>query len=273
MGKQTNHHFIPACYLKGFTNGGERDSRFWAFPKDGVKKTYGTNPNDTCSKNNYYKLENNTNSLLIEKWYGDVVEPKIGKFLDDLKLNMIFNKDNEGFIWLLSSLFLRTPLWRNSIESPLRRCKEIAISMKSDIDTVGGNLDISGADFIKDDIICIELEQIKTVANSLFYFNFKLCTTQDNINIITSDAPFILANPDRKIFGLLSTGTILLIPINKNMYIVGTKDIPLNGTYYASKYDVANINTIIWNASEERVFSNNERFIMLDNDDNTIFYP
>jgi len=273
VGKQTNHHFIPACYLKGFTNDGDRNSRLWAFPKDGVKKAYGTNPNNACSKNNYYKLENNTKPLLIEKWYGDVIEPKIGSFLDDLKSNMTLDRNNEGFIWLLSSLFLRPPLWRNNVESPLRRCKEIAISMKNDIDTAGGNLDISNANFINDDIICIELEQIKTVANSLFHFNFKLCITQDNINIITSDSPFVLANPVRKTFGLLSKGTILVIPINKDMYIVGTKDIPLNGTHYASKYDVANINTIIWNASEERVFSNNDKFIMLNDDDNIIYYP
>jgi hypothetical protein len=33
MSYPKKHHYIPACYLKGFTNQGKRTSLFWAFPK------------------------------------------------------------------------------------------------------------------------------------------------------------------------------------------------------------------------------------------------
>ena len=32
MGRKAKHHFIPKCYLKGFTDGGENSSPFWAVP-------------------------------------------------------------------------------------------------------------------------------------------------------------------------------------------------------------------------------------------------
>ena len=50
MSKSKKHHYIPACYLKGFTNGGKRTSLFWAFPTDKPGTKHGANPMTLASK-------------------------------------------------------------------------------------------------------------------------------------------------------------------------------------------------------------------------------
>ncbi|ATV45839.1 DUF4238 domain-containing protein [Pectobacterium brasiliense] len=273
MNQSKKHHYIPACYLKGFTNEGKRTSLFWAFPKNKPRFRHGTNPNDACVGNNYYKLEGNKQPLLIEEWYGNEVEPHIGKFLEKLDSIKAVNSDDEGLIWLLTSLFLRNPLHRNSIESPFVHAQKVAESIRKDYVKKGRKLDISITDFNKDDIIKYELKQVEIAACYFPLFSFSLIKTPSDINAITSDAPLVLSHNRLHIFGLGSVGTMIIAPLNKNTYLVGSKEVRLPYLHYASKYETANLNTIIMYSSNEKCFSNNEYFFILDYLDNIIRYP
>lgn len=132
MSKSKKHHYVPACYLKEFTNEGRRTSLFWAFPRNKPGSKYGTNPNDSCVSNNYYKLDENKQPLLIEEWYGNEVEPQIGIFLESVDYINVVNSNDAGLIWLLTSLLLRNPQHRENIESPLRHTQKVAESMRDD---------------------------------------------------------------------------------------------------------------------------------------------
>ncbi|EOI3575962.1 DUF4238 domain-containing protein [Cronobacter turicensis] len=273
MSQSKKHHYIPTSYLKGFTNEGKRTSLFWAFPKDKPGFRHGTNPNDACISNNYYKLEANKEPLLIEEWYGKEVEPHIGTFLGEIDNMKAVNSNDEGLVWLLTSLFLRNPLHRKSIESPLLHARKVAESIRMDYVKKGINLDITETNFNKDDVIRYELQQIKVAAYFFPLFNFSLIKTPSDINAITNDAPLVLSHNHLHTFGLGSVGTTILAPLNKSTYLLGSKEVMLPSLHYASKYEIANLNTIIMHASNEKCFSNEDYFLILDDLDNIIKYP
>ncbi|MEQ9864995.1 DUF4238 domain-containing protein [Pectobacterium aroidearum] len=156
---------------------------------------------------------------------------------------------------------------------PLRHAQRVAESMKDDYDKNGIVLNTSATNYIKDDIIEYELKQIKVAAYYFSLFQFSLIKTLAPFNAITSDAPLILAHNKLHTFGLGSTGTMILTPLNKNTFLFGSKEIKLPNLHQASINEVANFNTIIMNASNEKCFSNNDHFFILDDHEKTIKYP
>lgn len=64
MGRKAKHHYVPKCYLKGFTEGGEDSSLFWCAPINN-DISFKTSPNDSCAKRDYYTVQN-SNSLVVE---------------------------------------------------------------------------------------------------------------------------------------------------------------------------------------------------------------
>jgi len=273
MSISKKHHFIPACYLKGFTNGGKRTSLFWAFPINEPGKKHGANPNDSCVQNNYYKLENNHDLLLIEKWYASVVEPKIGEFLNEVDLLKRIDSQNEGFIWLLSSLSLRNAQHREMIKAPLVHAERVAKSMQDDYKKKGINLNIAEIDFSKDDAIEYELQQTQVLSQYIPLYNYCILKAPKGINVITSDAPMILANPNREIFGIASKGTMIIAPLNKSTYIVGSKEIQLPALRKGTSWEIANLNTMVMASANEKIYSNDDQIYILDDEDEIIKYP
>lgn len=273
MSKSKKHHYIPACYLKGFTNGGKRTSLFWAFPTDKPGTKHGANPNDSCVKNNYYTLENSLDSLFIENWYANEVEPKIGNFLNEVDKLKRTDSQNEGFIWLLSSLTFRNPQHREMIETPLIHAERVAKSMQADYRKQGIDLNIAATQFHKDDIIDYEIQQTKTLSRYLPLYNYCILKAPADINVITSDAPMILANPNMKIFGVASQGTIIIAPINKRTYIIGSKEIQFPFLRNGTAWEIANLNTMVMAAANDKVFSNDDHIYIVDDSDKIIKYP
>lgn len=273
MSHSKKHHYIPACYLKGFTNEGKRTSLFWAFQKNKPGFKYGTNPNDACVSNNYYKLEENKQPLLIEEWYGNTVEARIGVFLESLDKMEEINSANEGLTWLLSSLFLRNPQHRNNIESPLRQEQKIVESMKRDLNQRGITLNYSVTNFNIDDIIEYELKQTEIVARYFPMFNYSLIKSPNEINTITSDTPLILTHSNLKTFGLATKGTMILVPLNKHTYLFGSKELKLRPIYSATRKEIAYLNTLVMHYAYDKCFSNNQCFFVLDDNDKIIQHP
>lgn len=273
MSQSKKHHYVPACYLKGFTNEGKRTSSFRAFPKNKPGFKHGTNPNDACVSNNYYKLEENTRPFFIEEWYGNTVEPRIGEFLETIDMVKEINSKDEGLIWLLSSLFLRNPQHRNNIETPLIQEQKIIESMKKDLTLRGVKLDVSVANYNIDDIIEYELKQTEIAAGYFPMFNYSLIKSPDGINAITSDAPLFLTHNTREVFGLATKGTMTLAPLNKNTFLFGSKEMKLKPVHNATQKEIADLNAMIMNSSNERCFSNNEHFFILDENENVVKYP
>ncbi len=192
MGRKAKHHFIPKCYLKGFTDGGENSSPFWAVPINN-EDPFSTNPNDACAQRDYYTVDNK-NSLIVEDFYAEQIEPKIIKAIEHIKISSSLPPPEEmrHLILLLATLYLRVPSHRDVLEMPMKRTKEIVESMSQDINV--SNKEEFNYD--KTDLIKTELELIDAVQECLSNKYYQLHVIEDdNLNVITSDKPFVLSHP------------------------------------------------------------------------------
>ncbi|HCD7317577.1 TPA: DUF4238 domain-containing protein, partial [Enterobacter chengduensis] len=207
-------------------------------------------------------------------WYGSVVEPKIGDFLKQVEELNEIDSQNEGLAWLLSSLLLRNPQHREMIESPLIHAERVAKSMQEDYKEQGIDLDIEGISFSKNDIIGYEIQQTKALSKCLPLYNYCILKAPTGINVITSDAPMILANSlNKKIFGLASKGTMIIAPLNKSTYIVGSKEIKFPALRIGTIWEIANLNTMVMASANEKIYSNDDHIYILDDKDEVIKYP
>lgn len=274
MGSKNKHHYIPASYLAGFTEGGKRTSPFWCIPKNN-SKPYGTNPNDSCAQRKYYTVENlDDNPLFVEDWYAEKIEPQIAIVLQHIQTHKILPKqdDMEFLLLLVATLYLRNPRFRECIAAPIERSAEIVMSMLADskelylstakralkngyISTIPNHEDFKYDDInggytpkaTKDFLIETELKMIIRVVTLLTRRYWQLHTIPNNseLEFITSDHPFMLNHPKANkssIYGLGTMGTEITVPINKKTALVGTLHEIEEGSYVANKYFVGSIN-------------------------------
>lgn len=146
--------------------------------------------------------------------------------------------------------------------------------MQEDYKEKGINLHIEWISYSKDDIIEYEIQQTKALSKYLPLYNYCILKAPDGINVITSDAPMILANSlNKKIFGFESKGTMIIAPLNKSTYIIGSKEIKLPALRKGTIWEIANLNTMIMASANEKIYSNNDHIYILDNEDDVIKYP
>ena len=265
MGRQAGHHFIPASYLAGFTEGETKESPFWSVPKDN-KKPFQTNPIKSCKKRDYYTIEHE-NSLLVEHWYANEIEPKIKQALEHVSIHKTLPpKDEMQFLLLLATtLYLRTPSSRSTREAPLKRTQEI-------VDSIDKDVNISNRDefkFNQTDLITSELKLINTVMECLSSKYYCLLISDDpNVNFITSDCPFLLMHPNSKLqyYGLNNKNIELSIPISKNAVLVGRNEKMNEGVFKANKKFVAAFNSNLITFTDKFFYSNQSNIYLLDND-------
>ena len=266
MGRKAKHHYIPKCYLKGFTYGGENSSKFLAIPKNN-DAIFPTTPNDACAKRDYYTVDH-SNSLIIENFYAEHIEPKIAKVLGYISQHSKLPEKEEmrNLILLLSTLYLRVPAFRENLEMPMRRTKEIVEDMSKYV-RVSNKEEFN---YNQTDLIQSELRLIDTVQESLANKYYQLYViNDDDINVVTSDNPFILCHPNvgnNFHFGLGAKNIEICVPLTKKAILI-CKNEPINeGTFIASKVLVALANTKIIFSANRFFYSPSDEFVLLDDD-------
>ena len=266
MGRKAKHHFIPKCYLKGFTDGGENSSSFWAVPTNN-EDPFLTNPNDACAQRDYYTVDHK-NSLIVEDFYAEKIEPKIIKAIDCIKISSILPPPEEMryLILLLTTLYLRVPSHREVLEMPMRRTKEIVESMSQDIN-------VSNKDefnYSKTDLIKTELKLIDTVQECLSSKYFQLHVIEDDsLNVITSDKPFILSHPKGGkdfYFGLNTSNIEICVPITNKAILIARNEKMEEGTFTATKELVGLTNTKLALSARRFFYSKTEEIILVDDE-------
>ncbi|MGF1767576.1 DUF4238 domain-containing protein [Enterovibrio makurazakiensis] len=245
MGRQAGHHFIPASYLSGFTVEATKEASFWSVPvKSG--QAFSTSPVKSCKKRDYYSIEHK-DSLLVEKWYAQEIEPKIKSSIDHIARNSTLPSKDEmqNLLLLAATLYLRTPSNRALLEAPLTRAKEI-------VDSIADGVKISNAsdfNYTQTDIIKSEIRLISTVMASLCKKYYRLYVASDeDVNFLTSDNPFLLNHPNGGsgfYYGLETPSTELSIPVSRKAVLVGRNEPFQEGVFNANKVFAGLINTKI----------------------------
>ena len=264
MGRKAKHHYIPKCYLKEFTNGGENSSPFWAVPINN-DKPFPTSPNDACAQRDYYTVDHK-NSLIVEDFYAEKIEPKISAAISYINVHSCLPPKEEMrcLILLLATLYLRVPSHRENLEMPMRRTKEIVESMSQDINISNK----SEFDYSKTDLIQAELRLIDTVQECLSNKFYQLFIVEDeSLNVITSDNPFIISHPkDGKgfYFGLNTSNIEICVPITSKAILIARNEKMKEGAFTATKELIGLTNTKLVLSASRFFYSNTEEILLGD---------
>jgi hypothetical protein len=268
MGRQAHHHFIPSSYLKGFTQDGEDSSPFWGVPINN-NEAFPTKPTDACSMRDYYTIEHD-NSLIVEHWYANKIEPKINIALQHIKEHskLPLLSDMPNLILLLATLYVRTPSHRETVEAPLKRTKKIVDSMCEDIKVSNRH----EFEYTKTDLINSELKLIDTVIKCLNNKYYKLYIINDSEHdVITSDNPFILSHPNggkEFHFGLNTPNIEICVPITRQAILVASNEPFEEGVFSASDELVGLTNTKLILSAKRFFYSSKPEIVLVDDDIN-----
>ncbi|MGI2887498.1 DUF4238 domain-containing protein [Vibrio fluvialis] len=266
MSRKAKHHYIPKCYLKGFTSGGENSSLFWAVPNNNGKP-FSTSPNDACAQRDYYTVDHQ-NSLIVEDFYAEQIEPKISKAISHINTHSCLppNEYMKHLILLLATLYLRTPSHREVLERPMRRTKEI-------VDSMSQNINVSNKaefEYSKTDLIVAELKLIDTVQECLSNKYYQLHIIEDDdLNVITSDNPFILSHPKGGkgfYFGLNTSNIEVCVPITSKAILLARNEEMVEGVFAATKDLVGLTNTKLVLSSDQRFYSKTKEILLVDDE-------
>ncbi|WP_444908462.1 DUF4238 domain-containing protein [Microbulbifer sp. TRSA005] len=264
MGRKAKHHYIPKCYLKEFTIGGEDTSPFWCVPINN-NTPFQTSPNDACAKRDYYTVQH-SNSLIVEDWYAEEIEPKIKKGILHIKEHSSLPpKEEMPYLFLLlATLYLRVPSFRNLIESPLKRTREITNSIAQDIKIRNK----SEFEYDQTDIIMSELRLIDTVQTCLSNKYFQLHVIDDTkSNVVTSDSPFILSHPNSSngyCFGLNTPMVEICVPITKHAIIIARNEKITEGSFKATEQLIGLTNTKVILSADRFFYSTNSEILLVN---------
>lgn len=269
MGRKAKHHYIPKCYLKGFTAGGENSSQFWAVPKNN-DAPFPTTPNDSCAERDYYSVDHE-NSLIVEDFYAEQIEPKIIRAIRHIESHSCLPPKEEMryLILLLATLYLRVPSHRKTLEVPMKRTKEIVDSMSQDINV--SNKD--EFEYSKTDLIKSELRLIDKVQECLSNKYYQLhMIEEDELNAVTSDNPFILSHPKGGkgfYFGLNTSNVEICVPITSKAILIARNEEMKEGSFIASKELIGLTNTKLILSTSRFFYSKTEEILLVDDDIST----
>lgn len=268
MGRKAKHHYIPKCYLKGFTEGNEDSSPFWCVPINN-DEPFETSPNNSCAKRDYYTVQH-SNPLAVEDFYAIEIEPKISKAITYISENSSLPPKEEmrHLILLLATLYLRVPSFRDALEAPMKRTKEIVDSISKDTSIANQE----EFEYSQTDLIKAELNLIDKVQECLAckYYQLHIIEEPDE-NVVTSDRPFLLSHPrggKGVYFGLNTPQIEICVPITRSAIIVARNEPFDEGVYVADRKLVGLTNTKLILSASRFFYSSGVDISLVDNDIN-----
>lgn len=266
MGRKAKHHYIPKCYLKGFTKGGTDDSPFWCVPVDN-NEPFITNPNNSCAQRDYYTVQH-PNSLVVKDFYAKEIEPKISIALTYINDHSSLppREEMRFLILLLATLYVRTPSFRKTLEAPMRRTKEIIDSISEDI-LISNRKEF---EYTQTDIIKVELDLIDTAQECLANKYYQLhIIDEPGTFVITSDCPFVMSHPNADegfYFGLNTSNIEICVPVTKKSILIVRNEPFEEGFFSAKKELVGLTNTKLILSTNKFFYSCNDEFLLVDDD-------
>lgn len=260
MGRKASHHYIPVCYLSGFTNDGSKYGRFIAVTKKG--KVYKTNPQDTCKERDYYTVHGKGDSLCVEEFYACEIEPCIKNALEYINKNeRLPSKDNSSFlglILLVATLLCRTKSVRTKNQEYMFELQNIISDMFID----GHGLSKSPSLTSKNNVVAMELVRLNRLIDSFSEMNYCLHIAKGAGLFITSDSPAVFDNDECELF----------VPINKNMAVIGRRNDITYCVMDATDGFIAKWNTKVAIISADLFISASDSILVLDQNEEAVQY-
>lgn len=279
------HHFVPQCWLAGFTEKGEHNDRLWVtdFKR---QSQWPSSPKNTGFIKDYYRIKRpSIDALAIEKIFGRIesfAAPTLRRIDRELP-PMLSSEELADLLQLVAFQFVRVPSFepyaRNalnhakerfsqSVASPEAWAQQILERRRShdalEVDYEKAKSYIASLPWGEDQIqdLCMEsaLRSVGLIVHELRKRCWWLATSNRGI-LIASDNPVLLYD-SRKIRVGFRTAELVAFPISRHVFLLGALDDPEpqveNYKFFAC------LNTLTLLRAESQVYSHTKDFVFLD---------
>jgi len=279
------HHYVPRCWLAGFTDTGEKDGTLWVtdFKR---KKQRDANPASVGFINDFYRLsEPSPDPVVVEKFFA-TLEEQVGPLLKsiDRERRRPTGGDLDVLLEFMAYQWVRVPRFRPFAFQVMERVTKeklgeqlrsedtwLATLKKTNTDPARPGADYEGMKrFFESGEWNITVEtdwymqrafrDANGVLESLRKRHWGVSFTQKG-RLIASDNPIVLEGDKGQMIGF-KNAEFILYPLSRHAFLTGVYDKTLkpihNFNYFAS------MNTMMMLNADEQVFSHVPDFSWLD---------
>ena len=284
------HHFVPQCWLAGFTDTGQKDGQLWVtdFKR---QKQWPTSPPNAGHRKDFYRIdEPDTDPLVFENAFGDI-ETQTGPVFRSLYNSPHYptGKELETLLWFAAVQFMRVPAFRQWILGIAESIHLVMVSKalespetwKQALVKAGIPTDEPAAAYER----MVEFQQrvLKTgeytmEANTAWYLARGFQGAANTVfplllkrywgmlhspsgSFIGSDNPVGMDGPKGQLSGF-KCADVILFPVNRYILLVGTNE-PVKQPFVNRKL-IARYNTFTMLAATEQLYSHEPNFGWLD---------
>jgi hypothetical protein len=279
------HHFVPQCWLAGFTESDEKEGRLWVTDL-GRAKQWPTNPANAGHSRDFYRLSDpRLDPLVVENTFSKI-ETEIAPLLKaiDQELRQPTKDELEVLVWFIAIQWVRVPAFRPRVimieesvfRSQLLRDLETpetwaAALKRSRIPTDSPGTEYEAVrEFIHSKQYSLEAENewyvqqafraANIIAPMLMDRHWRISFSKTG-NYIGSDCPVAMDGPKGEMVGFKSA-EIVTYPISRHALLYGTR-VPVNPPL-VSLMSIAHWNTFAMLTAESQVYSHKPDFCWLD---------
>ena len=286
MGKNETraHHFVPQCWLAGFTDSGEKDGMLYVTDLK-RKKQWRCKPSEAGHRRDFYRVEDPSvrDPLAIEKIFSDI-EGKVAPLLRSLfheKRGPIDGSELGLLVEFLTIQWIRVPSFRTLVDRTVRaKHREELLGTperwKAALEKTGVSLDDPHTDYAKM-LEMIDSKDVTFSAQPGFYLQLGANVIPDiekalhrthwgwlvspTGQFIGSDSPIAFDGEEGEPIGF-GTNCVMVYPVTRYLLLYGTSE-PIPTPYVTTKL-IAQHNTFMMLSTDEQIYSFREDFHWLD---------
>lgn len=274
------HHFVPQCYLAGFTDGGSKTGKLCVFDFQ-VRRFFRTKPKNVAFEIDFNRFEtNNYPPDALESAFGQF-EGKVASVIRDISRTETIPEDEEFsfVINLIALLAVRNPAMRRSMDTARNRMwRVVADMLASDRNLYDSQLRAAraggfvtgkevpfeqGRDFIRKGEYPITYDSQEHLQRELRVFEkllpevgarywSLLIAAPDAPDFITCDHPVSLVYRQT------------LFPLDARHALMGDKEQPAPDRIILDDKGVAEVNLRLFNLADRQIYSRTADITILD---------
>jgi hypothetical protein len=282
------HHFVPQCWLAGFTETGEKDGRLWVTDLK-RRNQWPSNPPNAGHSRDFYRLSAPQPDPVVVERLLSKIEDTIAPLLKVLDKEQRAPRQDEleGLLSFMAIQWVRVPAFRPTIlriadsihrarisealkgpESWAAMLKDVNVSVDdpaADYDRMreferSGEYSLSAE---TEWYILKAFESAKTITPLLMKRNWDVSISRKG-GFVGSDNPVVLDGPKGGMVGFKSAD-IVLYPVSRHVVLYGTKS--KERQPFVNQLYIARLNTFMMITAQEQIFSSSSEFCWLDETD------
>lgn len=270
------HHYLPRCWLAGFTKTGQKDGRLWVTDLKRTSQWSSSPPNAGHSRDFHRISDPGADPVAVENFYSKI-EDKIAPILKSLDQEKRPPTKNEleGLCFFMAIQWSRVPAFRSTMldiahrvdKANMAKALKSRDSWKRMLKKLRVPLDNPEADYdkMKD---FVESEQYSLYAENEWYVQQGIESIQiafpsllsrqwqtyisQKGSFIASDNPVVLDSEKNQMIGI-ANAEVIIYPLSRHVLLQGTRFEA--SRQFLNELLIARFNTLMMLSAHEQVFS------------------